>query len=225
MNILLIEDEPQLAQSIKQGFEENGWVVDLAEDGLEGLSMAKRNTYNVIVSDIKLPGLTGLDLLREARVAGIKTPVLLLTALGQTEDKAAGFDAGSDDYLTKPFVFQELLMRVRALARRPVNTYMPESVLRFGDLELNLATKDAKRGDQKINLTPREFDLLEYLMKNPGRVISKTEIAEKVWNLDFDTGTNFVEVYVNFLRKKIESGFDTKLIHTQFKMGYILREE
>jgi two-component system, OmpR family, copper resistance phosphate regulon response regulator CusR len=225
MRILILEDEPQLLHTLQQGLEENGWTVDAATDGLEGLAFAKHNTYNVIVSDVKMPNMTGLDFLREIRVSGIRTPVLLLTALGQTEDKIAGFDAGTDDYLTKPFDFQELMMRVRALARRPVDTYRPESILRFADFEINLATKEARRGDVKINLTPREFDLMEYLLKNPGRVISKAEIAEKVWNLDFDTGTNFVEVYVNFLRKKIESDFPTKLIHTQFKMGYILKEE
>ena len=224
MKVLLIEDEPKMVWSIKKGFEEQSIDIDTAMDGSKGRNMAESNDYTVIISDVVLPGENGIDVLRMLREKGNNTPVILLTALGQTEDKVTGFEAGADDYLTKPFEFRELLMRVRALARRPVDNYQSQHTLRYADLEMNLETKEFFREKQKITLTPREFALMEYLMRNPGRVISKTEIAERVWNLHFDTGTNFVEVYVNFLRKKVEKGFARKLIHTQFKTGYIFRE-
>jgi len=164
-------------------------------------------------------------LLRLLRAQGNNTPVILLTAMGQTDDKVSGFEAGADDYLTKPFEFRELLMRIRALARRPVETYQILPVLKFADMEMNLQTKEFFREGLRIQLTPREFALMEFFLRNPGRVISKTEISERVWNLNFDTGTNVIEVYVNFLRKKVDRGFSRKLIHTQFKTGYVLREE
>jgi len=225
MRILLIEDEPKMVKSLKKGLEEHSIAVDTADNGSKGCLLAESNDYTVIISDIVLPELNGLDVLRTLREKGNHTPVILLTALGQTEDKVTGFEAGADDYLTKPFEFRELLMRVRALARRSVDNYQSQHVLRYAGLEMNLGTKEFFREKQKIQLTPREFALMEYLMRNPGRVISKTEIAERVWNLHFDTGTNFVEVYVNFLRKKVEKGFDRKLIHTQFKTGYIFRDK
>ncbi len=225
MKVLLIEDEPKMARSLKKGLEEHQIEVDAALDGLTGYQLAIDNEYAVIISDIILPGLNGIDLLRQLRTTGNRTPVILLSALGQTDDKVSGFEAGADDYLTKPFEFRELLMRIRALSRRPVDTYQSSPNLRFADLEMNLETKEFFREGQKIALTPREFSLMEYLLRNPGRVISKNEISERVWNLHFDTGTNVIEVYVNFLRKKIEKGFSKKLIHTQFKNGYILREE
>lgn len=225
MKVLLIEDEPKMIQTLKKGLEEHHIDVETAYDGTTGKLLCDRNDYSVIVSDIILPGLNGIELVRQLRDAGNKTPVLLLSALGQTDDKVNGFEAGADDYLTKPFEFRELLMRIKALARRPVESYHPTVSLRFADVEMNLETKECFRSGQLIPLTPREFALMEYLLKNPGRVISKSEISEKVWNLDFDTGTNVVEVYVNFLRKKIERGFSAKLIHTQFKNGYILKEE
>ncbi len=225
MKVLLIEDEPKMARSLKKGLEEHQIEVDAALDGLTGYQLAVGNEYAVIISDIILPELNGIDLLLQLRNTGNRTPVILLSALGQTDDKVTGFEAGADDYLTKPFEFRELLMRIRALARRPVDTYQSSPSLRFADLEMNLETKEFFREGQKIALTPREFSLMEYLLRNPGRVISKNEISERVWNLHFDTGTNVIEVYVNFLRKKIEKGFAKKLIHTQFKNGYILREE
>ncbi len=225
MKVLLIEDEPKMVRSLKKGLEEHSIIVDTADDGFKGRQLAESNNYTVIISDIVLPEISGLELVRTLRENGNHTPVILLTALGQTEDKVTGFEAGADDYLTKPFEFRELLVRVRALARRSVDTYQSEHVLRYAGLEMNLGSKEFFRENRKIQLTPREFALMEYLMRNPGRVISKTEIAERVWNLHFDTGTNFVEVYVNFLRKKVEKGFDKKLIHTQFKTGYIFREK
>lgn len=225
MKVLLIEDEPKMARSLKKGFEEHLIEVDAALDGSVGQRLAESNEYSVIISDVVLPEIDGLELLRLLRKNGNRTPVILLTALGQTDDKVSGFEAGADDYLTKPFEFRELLVRVRALARRPVDTYQQSAVLRYADVEMNLETKEFYRDGHRILLTPREFALMEFFLKNPGRVISKTEISERVWNLNFDTGTNVIEVYVNFLRKKIDRDFSKKLIHTQFKTGYILREE
>lgn len=225
MKVLLIEDEPKMVSSLKRGLEENLIEVDAALDGKSGRKLAEANDYSVIISDVMMPEMNGLDLLRSLRESGNRTPVILLTALDQTDDKVSGFEAGADDYLSKPFEFRELLMRVKALARRPVDTYQASPVLRFSDIEMNLDTKEFCRGGKRIPLTPREFALMEFLLRNPGRVISKTEISERVWNLDFDTGTNVIEVYVNFLRKKVDKGFPVKLIHTQFKTGYVLREE
>ncbi|MBK8922326.1 MAG: response regulator transcription factor [Saprospirales bacterium] len=225
MKVLLIEDEPKMVRSLKKGLEEHQIEVDFAYDGQLGKRLSQSNDYAVIISDVILPGINGIELLRQIRHDGNHTPVLLITALGQMDDKIAGFDAGADDYLTKPFEFRELLVRIKALARRPVESYQPVPELHFSDISMDLRTREFYRSGQKIQLTPREFALMEYFLRNPGRVISKTEIAEKVWNLNFDTGTNVIEVYVNFLRKKVDKDFPGKLIHTQFKNGYILREE
>lgn len=214
-----------MVRSLKKGLEEHQIEVDYAYDALLGKRLTQSNDYSVIISDVILPGMNGFELLRSIRRDGNRTPVLLLTALGQTEDKVTGFDSGADDYLTKPFEFRELLMRVKALARRPVETYQADPELQFADILMDLRTKEFFRANRKIPLTPREFALMEYFLRNPGRIISKTEIAEKVWDLHFDTGTNVIEVYVNFLRKKVDKDFEKKLIHTQFKNGYILREE
>lgn len=225
MKVLLIEDEPKMVHTLKQGLEEHQIEVDFAYDGHLGKRLSESNDYSVIISDVILPGINGIDLLRQIRHNGDNTPVLLLTALSQTDDKVMGFNAGADDYLTKPFEFPELLVRIKALARRPVETYQGATEIKFSDVVMNLNTKEFFRAGQRIPLTPREFALMEYFLRNPGRVISKTEISEKVWNLNFDTGTNVIEVYVNFLRKKVDKDFDVKLIHTQFKNGYILRVE
>lgn len=225
MKVLLIEDEPKMVRSLKKGLEEHLIDVDSAPNGAAGSRLAESNDYAVIISDVMMPEMNGLELLRLLRAQGNNTPVILLTAMGQTDDKVSGFEAGADDYLTKPFEFRELLMRIRALARRPVETYQILPVLKFADMEMNLQTKEFFREGQRIQLTPREFALMEFFLRNPGRVISKTEISERVWNLNFDTGTNVIEVYVNFLRKKVDKGFSQKLIHTQFKTGYVLREE
>jgi len=226
MKVLLVEDEPKMVRSLKKGLEEHLIEVDAAMDGAAGGRLAEANDYAVIISDVMMPEMNGLDMLRQLRQNGNQTPVILLTALGQTDEKVLGFEAGADDYLTKPFEFRELLVRVRALARRvPSNYQQPTTLLRFADIEMNLEKKEFLRGGQRIQLTPREFALMEYLLRNPERVISKAEISERVWNLSFDTGTNFVEVYFNFLRKKVDRGFPKKLIHTQFRIGYVLREE
>lgn len=223
MRILFIEDEPKTLQSLRQGLEEQGWTVNTATDGLLGLRLALQSDYDVIVSDITMPGMSGLELCRQLREEGLATPILLLTALSHTDDKVTGLDAGADDYLAKPFEFRELLARIKALARRPSAAFRTENVLRFNDLEQDLDSKIVRRAGREILLTPREFALLEFFLLNPGKVLSKTEIAEKVWDVDFDTGTNVIEVYVNYLRNKMDKGFDQKLIHTQFGQGYVLK--
>ncbi|MCF0052030.1 response regulator transcription factor [Dyadobacter chenwenxiniae] len=225
MKLLLIEDEPKTLQSIKQGLEENGYEVDIAYDGLIGRQLAKNNTYQLIISDIIIPGINGIELCREIRNWGDETPILMLTALGTTDDKVTGLDAGADDYLVKPFEFKELLARVRALTKRGTTVSHTAQVLKFADLEVSLDAKTVHRSGNKINLTAREFNLLVYLIRNQGRVISKVEIAEQVWDIGFDTGTNVIEVYVNYLRKKIDKDYPVKLIHTQFGMGYVLKVE
>lgn len=225
MRILLIEDEVKTIQSLRQGLEEQQWTVDIAYDGDTGRRLASQQVYDVIVSDIILPGMNGLELCRALRRDGLGTPILLLSALSETDDKVAGLDAGADDYLAKPFEFREFSARVKALARRSVSTFLPENLLRCADLEIDLDTRSVRRAGQSVYLTPREFALLEFLMRNAGKVVSKTAIAEKVWDVDFDTGTNVVEVYVNYLRNKVDKGFDRRLIHTLFGQGYMLREE
>ncbi|MHA4740883.1 response regulator [Dyadobacter sp. MSC1_007] len=225
MKLLLIEDEPKTLQSLKQGLEENGYEVDIAYDGLIGRQLAKNNAYQLIISDIIIPGINGIELCREIRSWGDETPILMLTALGSTDDKVTGLDAGADDYLVKPFEFKELLARVRALTKRGSTVSHTAQVLRFADLEVSLDAKTVHRSGNKINLTAREFNLLVYLIRNQGRVISKVEIAEQVWDIGFDTGTNVIEVYVNYLRKKIDKDYPVKLIHTQFGMGYVLKVE
>lgn len=226
MRVLLVEDEPKMVRSLKKGLEEHLIEVDAAMDGAAGGRLAAANDYAVIISDVMMPEMNGLDMLRQLRQNGNQTPVILLTALGQTDEKVLGFEAGADDYLTKPFEFRELLMRVKALARRTQQSVQQQpAILRFADVEMNLDKKEFMRGGQRIQLTPREFALMEYLLRNAERVISKAEISERVWNLSFDTGTNFIEVYFNFLRKKVDRGFPKKLIHTQFRTGYVLREE
>jgi two-component system, OmpR family, copper resistance phosphate regulon response regulator CusR len=226
MPLLLIEDEVKLAHTLQKGLTENGYEVDVAYNAETGLQLASEGTYSLIISDVILPGASGIELLKQIRQLGNTTPVLLLTALGQLDDKEAGFDAGADDYLTKPFEFRELLLRIRALHRRPqIQPAKDSHVLRYAQLEINLDTKEFFRNSQLIPLTPKEFDLMEYFIRNPERVLSKTEISEKVWDLHFDTGTNVVEVYVNFLRKKVDKDFEQKMIHTQFKIGYMLRAE
>lgn len=225
MKILLVEDEPKTIHSLRQGLEELTWSVDIALDGLKGQSLALQNTYDIIVSDITMPGLNGLEMCKSLRAEGVRTPILMLTALGQTDDKITGLEAGADDYLAKPFEFRELVARIRALGRRQTDNFRLPSVLRFADLELNLDTKTASRQSQTITLTPREFALLTFFVKNQGRVLSKIEIAEKVWDVDFDTGTNVIEVYVNYLRNKVDKGFEPKLIHTQFGQGYVMKVE
>ncbi len=223
--LLVIEDEVKTARSVRQGLEEHQYQVELAFDGETGMKMAMRNKYDLIISDIIMPGINGIELCRQLRDANVQTPILMLTALGTVADKLEGFDSGADDYLAKPFEFQELLARIKALLKRNPQIDQEPHVLAIADLELNLGTKRACRGGREIELTAKEFALLEFFISNKGRVLSKIEIAERVWGIDFDTGTNIVEVYVNYLRKKVDKDFSPKLIHTQFGMGYILKEK
>lgn len=223
MKILLIEDEPKTLHYIKKGLEENAYKVDTAEDGKTGKHLALRNFYNLIITDIIMPGLNGMELCLQLRQAKIETPILMLTALGTTEDVVAGLDSGADDYLAKPFEFQELLARIRSLTKRQKN--LSSDLLQMADLIMDAGRKTVYRAGKPIELTAKEFALLEYFLRNPLKVISRAELAKNVWNVDFDTGTNMVEVYVNYLRKKIDRDFDKKLLHTQFGMGYVLKEE
>lgn len=223
MRILIIEDEVKTVQSIKQGLEEHQWDVDVAYDGTMGFQLATRSPYALIITDIILPGMNGLELCQKLRDANVSTPILMLTALGTTEDKVVGLDAGADDYLIKPFEFRELMARVRALTRRSNSVGQTANLLKIADLELNPDTKQVVRAGKEITLTAKEFQLLEYFLRHQGRVISKVELAEKLWDLTFDTGTNVIEVYINFLRKKIDKDFDPKLLHTQIGMGYVVK--
>jgi len=225
VKILLIEDEPKTVQSLKQGLEENSYEVEVAYDGHMGHQLATRNAYQLIISDIIIPGINGLELCRKLRAEGIQTPILMLTALSTTDDKIEGFDAGADDYLAKPFDFKEFLARVKALIKRSNQTMIESQVLKFADLELDLTSKIVFRSGQKINLTAKEFQLMEYFLRNQEKVISKAEIAENIWEVEDENSSNLIEVYVNYLRKKVDKGFPSKLIHTQFGMGYILRQE
>jgi two-component system copper resistance phosphate regulon response regulator CusR len=225
MKVLIIEDEVKTVQSLKKGLEEHQMEVDFAYDGQTGKQLAESGNFDVIVSDVVMPKMTGFELIKQLRTTGVETPILLLTAMGTTDDKVMGFEAGADDYLVKPFEFKELLMRIRALARRGKEGVPQRTILYFADLELNLDAKTCTRSGKKIELTPKEFALTEYLIRNQGRVVSKTEIAEKVWDINFDTGTNVIEVYVSYLRNKLDRPFDKKLIHTIFGLGYVLKEE
>src|SRR5690554_4471060 len=225
MNILVIEDDQRVAELIQRGLEENGFNPTLAYDGLSGKKLALNNPFDLIITDIILPKIDGLDLCKQIREIQPDTPIIMLTALGTTDDKVEGFDAGADDYLVKPFEMRELLARIRALLNRFQRTINTGNILKYADLEMNLHTKIVKRGDKEINLTPKEFNFLKYMLENPERVLSRVEIAEKVWDTHFDTGTNFIDVYVNYLRNKIEKDFDTKLIHTKSGMGFILKSE
>ncbi|SKA10443.1 response regulator transcription factor [Sediminibacterium ginsengisoli] len=223
--ILIVEDEKKIAAALKKGLTENGYYVEVAYDGLIGKKLFLSHPYDLIILDINLPGLNGYDLCKQIRNHNQQIPVIMLTAMNTTEDKIEGFDAGADDYVIKPFEFKELLVRIRALLKRIMNQQLPTgNILKAADLEMNLDTKEVKRGDQPILLTAKEFQLLEYFMRNRNRVLSRADIAERVWDIDFDTKTNVIDVYVNYLRKKIDKNFATRLIHTQVGMGYILKE-
>lgn len=224
MKILVVEDEIKTLQSIQQGLEESGYEVDIAYDGLIAKQLALRNIYTCIITDVIIPGINGHVLSRELREAGLQTPILIMSALGEVEDKVNGFDSGADQYLVKPFQFTELLARVRSLTKRGSNVLMTSQTLKFADLILNLNSKEVIRNNTHIDLTALEYRLLEYLMRNQGRVLSKNQIAENVWDVNFDKGTNYIEVYINYLRRKVDKDFDSKLIHTVFGIGYVLKE-
>jgi len=222
--ILIVEDEPKVASFVKRGLEQNGFSCEIAFDGLMGKRMFDAGNFDLVILDLNLPYKNGIELCKEIRMTDQKIPVLMLTALGTTEDKLAGFDSGADDYLVKPFEFRELLARIRSLLKRISVAETGGNILTLLDLEVNLNTYEATRGGKTIDLTQKEFALLVYLLRNKGKVVSRMEIAENVWDINFDTGTNIIDVYVNFLRKKMDKDFSQKLIHTQTGVGYILKE-
>lgn len=218
MRILVIEDNPKMAATIRRGLVEQSHAVDVCHTGFDGEEQASGGEYDAIVLDLMLPDRDGIDVCRNLRRRGVKTPVLMLTALSGTKDKVAGLDAGADDYLVKPFEFDELLARVRALLRRGAAT--EASALEFADLELDLRRQKATRAGVDIKLSSKEFALLEYLMRNPDRVLTRTSIVEKVWDMNYEPESNVVDVYISALRKKIDRDFDSPLIHTVIGTGY-----
>jgi two-component system, OmpR family, copper resistance phosphate regulon response regulator CusR len=222
MRILVVEDQPKMASFIKKGLNAQGYIVDLSETGMGAESLLVENPYDLVVLDVNLPDQNGLDTARHIRRDGYIGPILMLTALSSTKDKIHGLDSGADDYLTKPFDFEELLARIRALLRR--NTGSENSKLRFGEIELDLVLRKVARANIEINLTTKEFSLLEYLMRNANRPLTRVEISEHVWDVNFDTNTNIIDVYINMLRKKIDSPFEKKLIQTMVGYGYILKD-
>ena len=227
MKILLVEDEAALAGMLSKGLKEAGYEVSVAPDGLIGHDMAIKNSFDVLILDIMLPGINGMQLCKQLRQQQIDTPILMLTALGTTENIVAGLDSGADDYLVKPFQFAELEARLRTLARRKSsgNNNGPTDILQIGQLTLNTSTRTAKLNGEQVNLTATEYRLLEFMLQNRGRVLSRMELLENVWGIDFNMSTNVVDVYVNYLRKKIDTNPAQKLIHTMIGMGYILKED
>ena len=224
-HILLVEDEPKVAAFIKKGLQTQAYQVEVALTGEQGKQLFGAKAYDLIILDVNLPDISGLDLAEHIRAQNKQVPILMLTALDTTADKLLGFEAGADDYLVKPFDFLELLARIKALLRRVVPAEDTDQVLRVADLELNIDERVARRNGRTIELTAREFALLEYLMRNAGRVVSRVDIAEQVWDIGFDTGTNVIDVYISYLRAKIDKDSPNKLIHTLIGMGYVLKEK
>jgi len=225
IKILLVEDEKKIATALKTGLEEHGFYVMVAYDGSMGEKLFNNYEFEIIILDINLPGINGYTLSKLIRQKNREIPILMLTALGTVDDKVTGFEAGADDYLVKPFAFKELLARIRSLLRRTIQGLPAGNILQIADLEINLDSKEVLRSGNKISLTAKEFQLLEYLVRNKNKVVSRADIANKVWDIGFDTGTNVIDVYINFLRKKIDKDHPMKLIHTQVGMGYIMKEK
>lgn len=222
---MLVEDEPKIADTLKLGLTENGYQVDLAYDGSIGLKLFTQGGYELVILDINLPGINGYELCRTIRAKDQQIPVIMLTALNALTDKIEGYDAGADDYIVKPFEFRELLLKVRVLLKRTLSQNVPVgNFLKAGDLEMNLDSKEVKREGKPIQLTAKEFQLLEYLLRNKNRVVSRADIALNVWDIDFDTNTNVIDVYINYLRNKVDKPYEKKLVQTQVGMGYILRD-
>jgi DNA-binding response OmpR family regulator len=221
MRVLVVEDEKKTASFIGKALQAEGFAVDVLRDGAEALAALPHTPFDVVVLDIMLPGMDGLSVVRHWRERGIRTPVLLLTARGEVSERVAGLDAGADDYLCKPFALDELLARVRALGRRSAEA--KAVVLRVADLTLNTITREVRRGEAVIDLAPREYRLLKFLMSSPGRICGRMAIVEKVWDYDFDPGSNLVDVYIMRLREKIDAGFEPKLLQTVRGVGYVLK--
>jgi len=225
ISILIIEDEKKIADTLKFGLTENGYDVEVAYDGTLGRRIFESRSFSLVILDINLPGINGYELCKGFRLKNQNIPIIMLTAMNALTDKIEGYGAGADDYLTKPFEFKELLLKIRALLKRVQLQHIPVgTVLRASDLEMNLDSKEVTREAKKINLTAKEFQLLEYLLKNKNRVVSRADIAINVWDVDFDTNTNVIDVYINYVRNKIDKGFTQKLIQTQIGMGYVLKE-
>ena len=222
MRILIIEDEVKIAQFIKRGLKEEGYAVDVANDGEEGHFLLSSNEYDAIILDLMLPKIDGLTLCRTLRKDGNQTPIVMLTAKDTVKDKVKGLDSGADDYLPKPFAFEELLARLRVLLRKKDSRVQTQ--LKVEDLSLDLLTHKVTRGDREIDLTVKEYALLEYLMRNAGNIVTRTMISEHVWDINFDTFTNVIDVYINYLRNKIDTGFENKMIHTVRGKGYLLKK-
>jgi DNA-binding response OmpR family regulator len=223
--ILIVEDEVKIADTLKLGLSENGYLVDLAYDGKAGIKLFETHGYNLVVLDINVPGINGYQLCKIIRSNNSQVPIIMLTALSSLDHKLEGYDAGADDYVVKPFEFRELCMKIRVLLKRTLTQkFATGSILKAADLEMNLDSKEVKRGNVVINLTAKEFQLLEYLLRNKNRVVSRADIAVNVWDIDFNTNTNVIDVYINYLRNKIDKPFEHKLVQTQAGMGYILKE-
>ena len=223
-NILLVEDEQNVAAFIKKGLEEEGYVVTVAHSAESGREKLTSTQFDIFIFDVILPGISGLELCKQLRKEGVQTPILILTALSSTENVVQGLNSGADDYLAKPFKFQELLARINALARR-IQKFQNDQLLTVGLLQLDRDAKTANRDKVEIKLTSTEYKLLEYMMRNSGKVLSRIDLLKNVWDINFDVGTNVVDVYVNYLRNKIDKEFDVKMIQTVIGMGYILKDE
>jgi DNA-binding response OmpR family regulator len=224
--ILIIEDEKKIADTLKMGLSEYGYYTEVAYDGIIGKRLLLANTYDLIILDINLPGVNGYELCKIIRVHNSALPIIMLTSMSTLNDKIEGYNAGADDYLVKPFEFRELIMKIRALLKRTLSEHLPiGNMLRANGLEMNLDSKEVNRDGQKINLTAKEFQLLEYFLRNKNRVLSRADIAVNVWEMDFQSNTNVIDVYVNYLRNKIDKKFSEKLIQTHVGMGYILKEK
>ena len=224
MKVLLIEDEAAVAAMIRKGLSEGGYTVTVAPDGRAGLDMGTGHSFDIMILDIMLPGINGLELCKRLRKEGVDTPILMLTALGTTENIVAGLDSGADDYLVKPFKFAELEARLRTLSRRKNGTSRSADLIQIGDITINTAARHVVHDGREIALTSTEYRLLEFMVRNRGRVLSRVELLENVWGIDFNMGTNVVDVYVNYLRKKLGNDQGRKLIHTVIGMGYIIKE-
>jgi DNA-binding response OmpR family regulator len=223
--ILIVEDEQKIADTLKFGLTEIGFHVEVAYDGKLGYSLFRAHDFNLVILDINLPGMNGYDLCKAIRAVDEQIPVLMLTAMSTMNDKTQGYDAGADDYLVKPFEFKELLLKIRSLLKRTMGRNLPVgNVLKASDLEMNLDSKEVKRDNRLINLTAKEFQLLEYMLRNKNRLVSRVDIAINVWDVDFETNTNVIDVYISYLRNKVDKHFEHKLIQTHVGMGYILKE-
>jgi two-component system, OmpR family, copper resistance phosphate regulon response regulator CusR len=225
IQILIVEDEKKIADALKQGLTENGFEAEVAYDGDIGLKLFRSRPFQMVILDVNLPGINGFELCQAIRKVNDSVPVIMLTAMTTVDDKIEGFEAGADDYIIKPFDFRELLVRIRALLKRLHSTVVAGTVLTASDLVMNLDSKEVVRGGKPVSLTAKEFQLLEYFLRNKNKVLSRADISLNVWDIDFDTRTNVIDVYVNYLRKKIDKGFEEPLIHTQVGMGYVLKDK